>query len=71
MCSSLSGRTMEAFAWECFAGAHPHEAAEMDWPRFVAYARYRVGWEIPEVALRELLAAVPNEDAGEEPHARQ
>lgn len=25
--------------FEWFADAHPHEAAEQDWPRFAAYVR--------------------------------
>jgi len=63
----MSESRMEGFAWECFGGAHPHEAAEMDWPRFVALVREKVGWEMPEATIRENLA----ETAGEElPHAQ-
>jgi hypothetical protein len=29
----------EKMAFEMFAQVYPHEAAEMDWPRFVAYMK--------------------------------
>ena len=37
----------EEQAWRWFADAHPHEAAAMDWPRFVAHLRLRTGEGVP------------------------
>ena len=64
----MSESRMEAFAWACFAGAYPHEAAEMDWPRLVALVRERAGWEMPEATIRENLAETAGEDV---PHAQR
>ncbi len=41
---------------EMFADVYPHEAAEQDWPRFVAYFRVRVGEAWTEAEIRKLLA---------------
>ena len=32
----------EKWAWETFCTAYPHEAAEMDWEKFVAFVREKV-----------------------------
>lgn len=50
------------FAWECMAGAHPHEAAELNWPRFVAWVQQVAGHDVPEGTIRAALAAEPNPD---------
>lgn len=52
---------MEKTAWRWFADAHPHEASELDWPRFVAYARRKVGRNVSEVEIRELLKETERE----------
>lgn len=46
----------EIMAFEMFAEVYPHEAAEADWSQFVAYTRKRVGWEMSEEAICEILA---------------
>lgn len=42
------------WAWEAFAMAHPHEAAEMDFPRFLRFTQ-SVNPAITEEACRKLL----------------
>lgn len=56
----------EEFAWECFAGAHSHAAAELDWPRFVAWLRAKAGYEVPEEQIRQALVETPDPDAEED-----
>jgi hypothetical protein len=46
---------IEQMAFEMFADAYPIEAADADWPAFVAYAQ-RKNPEITEAALAELTA---------------
>lgn len=46
--------TPEEMAFEMFAHAYPHEAAEADWPAFVRYTQ-KVNPEISEEAVREIL----------------
>ena len=45
----------ERWAWLCLAGAHPHEAAEMDWRRFLRFVRRTFG-PISVRDVREVLA---------------
>jgi hypothetical protein len=45
---------LDQMAFEMFADAYPHEAAEADWPRFVAYVQ-KVNPAIPESEVRRLL----------------
>ena len=44
----------EIWAWETFASAYPHEAAELDWPRFVAFTQSK-NPAISEEEIRKLL----------------
>lgn len=37
------GDSIGQIAFEIFADVHPHEAAELDWEKFVAYTRERCG----------------------------
>jgi hypothetical protein len=49
--------TPEQMAFEMFAEAYPHEAAEADWAAFVAYTRSRCNNpEFPEQEIRRILA---------------
>ena len=59
MTDMLTPQEVEAdeTAWRWFAEAHPHEAAELDWPRFVAYFRRRTGREATEQEIQDLLKA--------------
>lgn len=44
----------EQWAWEAFAMAHPHEAAELDFPRFLRFTQ-SVNPDITEEVCREML----------------
>jgi hypothetical protein len=48
------GAVPEQMAFEMFAEVYPHEAAEMDWPAFVAYTQSKNPL-IPEGEIRRLL----------------
>jgi hypothetical protein len=52
--SDLLAAAPEQIAFEMFAEVYPHEAAEMDWPRFVAYTQSKNPL-IPESEIRRLL----------------
>ena len=60
------GTPASAFVWECLAGAHSHAAAELNWPRFVAWVRGKAGWEVPEEQIRQALAETLDPDKDEE-----
>jgi hypothetical protein len=50
----MSDDEAEQWAWEAFAMAHPHEAAEMDFTRFLRFTQ-SVNPDITEEVCREML----------------
>ena len=56
----MSKTEMEAFAYKCFATAHPHEAALWDWVRFVTFAREQ-GITLSESEIRQCLSDTEQE----------
>ena len=56
------GSAEDAFAWTCLVGAHPHEAARMDWSRFVAWVRAQAGTAVAEETIQEALDGEPDPD---------
>lgn len=45
---------LEQWAFEDFARCYPHEAAELEWPKFVAFTQ-KLNPQLTEAAIRELL----------------
>lgn len=45
----------QAAVFEDFASLHPHEAAELDWQKFVAFVRQRAGSKLKEAVIREII----------------
>jgi predicted TIM-barrel fold metal-dependent hydrolase len=52
----------DQWAFETFASAYPHEAAELDWARFVAFTQSK-NPQIPEHEIKRLLAETAEERA--------
>ena len=48
--------SMETKVFDIFATFHPHEAAALDWPRFVDLYRRRTGSQETEEEIRAALA---------------
>lgn len=57
-------KELDEAAFEMFARAYPHEAAKLDWQRFVAFTQ-KVNPNIPESAIRSMLEITKDDDTSD------
>ena len=57
---------IETLAFEYFCIAHPHEAAELDWPAFLAFTRRESGMNLSEYEIRQCLVETQEKPTSDE-----
>ena len=57
---------IETLAFEYFCVAHPHEAAELDWPAFLAFTRRESGMNLSEYEIRQCLVETQDKPTSKE-----